>query len=144
VQAAYAKNQESRAVPMNAVVAAVLKNLWQQKTLGNRVFWTRHGTPYRSFHQTLVTAVCRARIADFTFHDLRHTFASHLVIAGVDLAAVKELLGCNHIAMTLCYTHLSNDHKHAAVRALEPIGEKVPSIFTTAPSQPLQRVSLSH
>jgi site-specific recombinase XerD len=107
------------------------------------VFCTHHGTPYRSFHQTFLTALCKAGITDFTFHDQRHTFASRLVMAGVDLATVKELLGHKHIAMTLRYTHLSSDHKHAAVRALESIGEKVPAIFTTAPSQPLQRAALS-
>jgi site-specific recombinase XerD len=89
-----------------------------------------------------INAVRKAAIADFTFHDLRHTFASHLVMAGTDLPTLKELLGHKHIAMTLRYMHLSSDHKHAAVRALEPSREKVPLIFTTAASLPLQRTSL--
>jgi integrase len=144
VQAAYAKNGESRSVPMNAVVRTTLWTLQQQGSGGSRVFCTRQGTPYRSFHQTFITAVRKARLADVTFHDLRHTFASRLVMAGVDLATVKELLGHKHLAMTLRYTHLSSDHKQAAVQALEPVGEKVPTIFTTGASLPLQDVVTNH
>jgi site-specific recombinase XerD len=70
-------------------------------------------------------------ISDFTFHDLRHTFASRLVMAGVDLPTVQNLLGHKTIAMTLRYTHLSSDHKQRAVNALELFGEKVPAIFPT-------------
>ena len=70
-----------------------------------------------------------ARIVDFTFHDLRHTFASRLVMARVDLTTVKELLGHKDIGMTMRYAHLSSDHKQAAVNKLE----KVPAIFTTPP-----------
>lgn len=50
---------------------------------------------------------CKAtEIEDFCYHDLRHTFASHLMIAGVDLVTVKELLSHKTINMTNRYTHL--------------------------------------
>jgi site-specific recombinase XerD len=62
--------------------------------------------------------VKRAGLEDVTFHTFRHTFASHLVMAGVDLATVKELLGHSTIAMTLRYAHLSQDHKIEAVKKL--------------------------
>ena len=62
---------------------------------------------------------CRAaEIEDFRFHDLRHTFASHLVMAGVDLVTVKELLGHKTINMTNRYTHLAQEHKAQAVAKL--------------------------
>jgi integrase len=73
-----------------------------------------------------------AGLADLTFHDLRHTFASRLVMAGVDLPTVKELLGHKDISMTMRYAHLSSDHKQAAVKKLE----KVPAIFTTPLQSP--------
>jgi len=49
---------------------------------------------------------------------LRRTFASHLVMAGVDLVTVKELLGHKSIAMTNRYSHLAQEHKAQAVAKL--------------------------
>ena len=93
---------------------------------------------YRQMTKTFVRAVQRARIANFTFHDLRHTFASRLVMAGVDLATVKELMGHKHITMTLRYAHLAPGHKRLAIAALDRANEKVPAIFTTAGEVPPQ------
>jgi integrase len=129
VQAGYAKNGESRSVPMNQVLTAIMKAVKLQGAEGERVFCSRQGTPYRSFRTAFERAVRKAGIQDFTFHDLRHTFASRLVMLGVDLPTVKELLGHKDITMTMRYAHLSAAHKQAAVKKLE----KVPPIFTTAP-----------
>ena len=128
VRAAYAKNGEPRSVPMNEVLTTTLKAVKLQMADGGGVFCNRGGTPYRSFRTAFERAMRLAGIADFTFHDLRHTFASRLVMAGVDLPTVRELLGHKDITMTLRYTHLSSSHKQAAVKTLE----KVPAIFTTA------------
>ena len=71
-------------------------------------------TVYDAFKKACSTA----GITDFRFHDLRHTFASHLVMAGVDLVTVKELLGHKTINMTNRYTHLAQEHKAQAVAKL--------------------------
>ena len=59
-----------------------------------------------------------AKLRGFTFHDLRHTFASKSVQAGVDLNTVRELLGHRDIKMTLRYAHLAPEHYAAAVAKL--------------------------
>jgi len=65
------------------------------------------------------TALKRAKVNDFKFHDLRHTFASPLVMAGVDLPTVKELFGHKDIKMTLRYAHFAPAHKVKALDILD-------------------------
>jgi site-specific recombinase XerD len=66
---------------------------------------------YDNIVKSFYTAMKRAGIKDFRFHDFRHTFASHLVMAGVDLTTVRELLGHKTLTMTLRYSHLAPSHK---------------------------------
>lgn len=131
VQAAYAKNGESRSVPMNQQLLPVMRALKASASdpEAGAVFLSSLGTPYRSFRSAFEHAVQKAGIDDFTFHDLRHTFASRLVMAGVDLPTVKELMGHKTIAMTLKYTHLQTDHKENAVRLLETCAVPSPVDF---------------
>ena len=63
-----------------------------------------------------------AGVRNFTWHDLRHTFASRLVIAGVDLRTVQVLMGHKIIQMTCRYAHLAPSHTLAAVERLVPAG----------------------
>ena len=83
------------------------------------VFPGKTGNGLTDIKKRFKKALKAAQIEDFRFHDLRHTFASHLVMAGVDLATVKEFLGHKRIEMTLRYAHRAPDHKRAAVQKLD-------------------------
>lgn len=78
-----------------------------------------NGKRYKNIKHSFRHACRRAGIVDFRFHDLRHTFASHLVMAGVDLRTVQELLRHKTLTMTLRYSHLSPAHKVKAVDILD-------------------------
>ena len=71
-----------------------------------------------------------ANVANFSWHGLRHTFASRLVMAGVDIRTVQELLGHKTIAMTVRYSHLAPTHTLAAVERLDALAE-TPTDTTT-------------
>jgi integrase len=106
------KSGERRELPMNDTVKAIFRTL-PERLDGGKVFVTHmEGPAWR-------TALRRAGIKDFRFHDLRHTFASRLVMRGVDLATVQSLLGHKTITMTLRYAHLSPSHRAKAVLLLD-------------------------
>lgn len=76
------------------------------------------GKPLKDVKTGFNGACRRAGIQNFRFHNLRHTFASHLVMKGIDLATVKVLLGHKTLAMPLRYAHLAPSHKAKAVDIL--------------------------
>jgi len=94
-------------------IIGVLKNPKSQY-----IFCNNEGQPYGDIKKSFFTAIKKSGIVDFHFHDLRHAFASQLVMSGVDLNTARELLGHKSLAMTLRYAHLSQDHKKRAVDIL--------------------------
>lgn len=110
------KNGERRYVPMNTAVREALLRTKKHPESPLVFCSSTGGTLY--FRKAFSRAIKAAGIKDFRFHDLRHTFASQLVMGGVDLNTVRELLGHKTLAMTLRYSHLSKDHKTRAVEVL--------------------------
>lgn len=118
VTASTAKSQKARHVPLNAEAKTVLK-AWQKQGKGEGyVFPSREGGPLSEIKTAWLKLLRDADIKNFRWHDMRHHFASRLVMAGVDLNTVRELLGHSDIKMTLRYAHLAPEHKAAAVELL--------------------------
>ena len=117
------KNGESRELPINNIVYRTL--LAAKKADSPWVFCKKNGERYGNIRKAFEGARKRAGIVDFRFHDLRHTFASYLVMNGIDLKTVQELLGHKSFEMTLRYAHLSPEHKK---RATDILGNKMQKI----------------
>ncbi|MBT3878181.1 MAG: site-specific integrase [Candidatus Scalindua sp.] len=114
------KNGERREIPINTTLEYLFKEM-PHSIESKYVFVDKDGKPYKDVKRSFGTAIRKAGISDFRFHDLRHTFASHLVMAGIDLISVKELLGHKTITMTLRYSHLAPEHKRKAVNTLDKV-----------------------
>ncbi|HXJ81989.1 MAG TPA: site-specific integrase [Candidatus Methylomirabilis sp.] len=108
------KSGRRREVPLNSAADAVLVRRTPRD--GGLVFGTASWYAFRSYWEKAVTA---AKIDDFRFHDLRHTFASWAVQRGATLQEVKDLLGHSSLAMVMRYAHLSPEHLRRAVGRLD-------------------------
>ena len=121
VSGAVAKSGKTRHIPLNKEAWKVLDK-WQQLCGENKlVFPGKNGERFIHIKKSWGGVLNDARINNFRFHDLRHHFASKLVMAAVDLNTVRELLGHADIQMTLRYAHLAPEYKAKAVEKLVKI-----------------------
>jgi len=120
VHGAHAKSGRTRHIPLNQEARVVLRS-WRplHASAETLVFPGRQGRRLDNVQTSWKSVVKKAAIERFRWHDLRHTFASRLVMAGVDLNTVRELLGHSTYQMTLRYAHLAPEHKAAAVAKLD-------------------------
>jgi len=136
------KTKEPRQVPINDHLRALLKEIRAERPVGIKyVFVFRRGEhrvktgkrcrilnpiPERvkDVKTAFQNALKRACIDDFRFHDLRHTFASQLVMKGGTLKEVQEILGHASMTMTMRYAHLSQEKKREAVNLLNGLTGK--------------------
>ena len=126
------KGAKERLVPIGAPALRALERYLRdiRPTLdrgkgAGRVFLNARGGPLRreSVWMLVADAAKRAGIAkDVSPHTLRHSFATHLVEGGADLAAVQELLGHADISTTQIYTHLDRDYLREVHRRYHPRG----------------------
>ena len=121
VAACYAKNGESRTNPMGERLKAILREALSVRGDTPTVLVTRYRKPWTTEGLTnqFQRASRRAGLERLGPHVMRHTYASRLVMAGVDLRTVQELLGHKDIKQTMRYAHLSPSHKRVEVEALE-------------------------
>lgn len=125
------KNGEKREVPVNDQVKHALIGV-RKHPESPYVFCDKDGKPYADIRKSFFTACKKSGIISFRIHDLRHTFASQLVMSGIDLNTVRELLGHKSLDMTLRYSHLSPNFKKKAVDIL---GRQIGTIWTPGPEE---------
>jgi len=85
------------------------------------IFTGPNGKPLKDVKRAFKTALKKAGIEDFHFHDLRHTSASYLVMRGASMKAVQVHLGHTSLAMTERYAHLSPDFLRSEVERLSGV-----------------------
>ncbi|HBP90923.1 MAG TPA: tyrosine-type recombinase/integrase [Nitrospirales bacterium] len=118
IRLTHTKNGEARDIPLNETVRSVLVGLRTRIDVP-WVFHDEEGHQFKDTRKRFEWACKQAKIPDFHFHDLRHTFASWLVMRRTPIVTVGELLGHKSLAMTMRYAHLSPAHKAEAVRSLD-------------------------
>jgi integrase len=117
------KNNRSREITMNETCFAVITDLYKKRPDDDRVFRSDryNKRPIIDIRKAFERALKEAKIEDFTWHCLRHTFITRLVQAGVDLRTVQYLAGHQSLAMTGRYAHFAPGLNQAAVKRLDPI-----------------------
>ncbi|HUO04420.1 MAG TPA: site-specific integrase [Candidatus Binataceae bacterium] len=130
------KSGEGRRIPMSPTARDTLEAMRGKRRARRhlQVVDRRNASPYvftaprggmeMNLARSWYPALERAELDDLRFHDLRHTFASRLVMMGVPLYEVQTLLGHKTPAMTLRYAHLSPANLRAAVARLDAPGPK--------------------
>jgi integrase len=121
------KNGSSRHIPLNPDALAAFERQRQRAigddgvipmSLTGPIFIGRADEALHSARHWFEPAVKKAGIKHFRWHDLRHTFASRLIMKGADITTVASLMGHKRIQMTMRYAHLAPEHKRAAVDLL--------------------------
>jgi site-specific recombinase XerD len=113
------KNGDIRYLPLNETAFAAVTALSKKRSELPWVFLNSEGGQLRSQRDWFDRVLEATKLPDYTWHCNRHTFASRLVMNGVDLRTVGELLGHRTFQMTMRYAHLAADHKHEAVSRLD-------------------------
>lgn len=116
------KSGKKRNIPLDDTLFQTLRELPSRFAKGC-VFPspTNADEPVQEIKRQIRNAFRRAGLEGVRFHDLRHTFASHLVMNGVDLKTVQELLGHASLTTTQRYAHLAPAHRTKAVKVLDAV-----------------------
>ena len=106
-------------IPMTPDVRAILSRLCFGVEDNGFLFRKKDGSPYGDNRLALRRAILRAGLKDFRPYDFRHTFATDLVSAGVDIFTVSKLLGHTSVKTTMIYAHMAPDHRQKEMKLLE-------------------------
>jgi len=129
------KSGKPRFIPINDLLFEALKNEKRLNGKSQFVFPNpKTNKPFKDIKKSFAEAIKQSGILSLRFHDTRHSFASRLVAAGVDIITVKELLGHHSVRVTERYTHSSTEQKQRAVENLTP-KETTKSVHILSPQK---------
>ena len=118
------KNGERRTIPLNQSALEVLKSKAKVRHIKSHyIFTSQNGTriDQANLLKVFYQALKKSNVLKFRFHDLRHTFATRLVQANVDLYTVSKLLGHKDIKMSQRYSHHCPESLRGGVEVLDKI-----------------------
>lgn len=119
VEGTTAKSNKTRHIRLSPTAYKAITS-WkaQSESVSGRVFPSDEGNRLNNVKRSWESILKSAEIERFRWHDMRHDFASKLVMRGVPLNTVRELCGHADLSTTLRYAHLAQDHKADAVDSL--------------------------
>ena len=120
IRAEISKSKKPRTIPMNGPVADAIREMPRGNRSGLVFFNPETGTNVKDIKTAFRTACRTAEISGVRIHDLRHTAATRMIEAGVDIVTVKEILGHSSVEITMRYCHPSRETK---ARAMERLAE---------------------
>ena len=112
------KNGERRGLPLVDEVIPELQKLYSIRGDSEFLFPSNDGEQPFDIKRSWDSAIKKAGIEDFHFHDLRHTFMTYLAMNGASQAEMMALAGHKTPAMTNRYTHISNAHNHSVAQSM--------------------------
>jgi site-specific recombinase XerD len=123
------KSKKTRIIPMSEPLRECLQKLARVRVINNPYVFVGAlpGDRQKDLPKYWEDYLKEAGIHELRWHDLRHTFATRLVMAGVDLYSVMKLLGHSSLKMTQRYAHLSPDYLKSAVSVLNRFSRNQPA-----------------
>ncbi len=104
------KQKKMEHLPLSPAALTLLKNVKEEKNDSLFLFpGNVKGKPLQDIKKSWATICKQAKLKDFRIHDIRHTYASHLVSSGLSLSIVGKLLGHTQVSTTQRYAHLADE-----------------------------------
>lgn len=114
------KSGKARKIPISQKLRPILEEAINDKSNKSKYIFINPetGTKYNDIKHSFSSLMLQAKIKNFRFHDFRHTVATRMVEAGIDLAVVQEILGHANIQTTMRYAHPVPERKQKAIDIL--------------------------
>jgi len=127
------KSGKRRDIPMNVLLTETLKSskIEFDRTQDEYVFCDNSGKPFTRLDRSFKTALRRAGIRNFRFHDCRHDFASYWMMNGGDIYTLSKILGHSTVKVTERYAHLSPHYGRDTIELMGKRMDKTNDILVT-------------